>query len=139
MRIAFAVAILGFSWAFASSSVAYTFGSVSSTQNQQHGNSEQRDSEGRKIILGPVGSGHYNNVRIISASVGVSGNTVSVTNSVIEAPVCIQTYGDGVRVTNNTLLCDLCIEFTGGMLTNNTLANNRCSGRGTNRPDVFGW
>jgi hypothetical protein len=33
----------------------------------------------------------------------------------------------------------LCVEFTTRVLLNVVLAHNTCSGRGTNRPDVFKW
>lgn len=108
-------------------------------QQQNRPNDKPRDEMGREIIKGPVGSGYYNNVHIISDSVGIQGYSVMVTNSVIEAPVCIRTGGQGATVSNNVLMCSLCIEFTDRALIKNTLTNNRCSGRGTNRPDVFGW
>lgn len=108
-------------------------------QPSSRSNDESLDSEGRQIIRGTVGSGRYNNVHIISDTVGIEGYSVTVTNSVIEAPVCIRTGGYGALVSNNLLLCDLCIQFTGSSLINNTLTNNRCSGQGTNRPDVMGW
>ena len=100
---------------------------------------QSRDEKGREIIRGPVGNGSYINVHIISDSVGIQGQSVMVVNSIIEAPVCIRAGGQGAIVSNNSLLCNLCIEFTDRVLVNNILANNRCSGKGTNRPDVFGW
>lgn len=93
------------------------------------------DNMGREIIRGPVGGGYYNNVHIISDSVGIEGSSVTVTNSVIEAPVCIRTGGMGASVSGNTLSCRLCIEFTGSLLMDNTLINNSCAGQLTNRPD----
>ncbi len=98
-----------------------------------------QDNKGRKIIRGPVGDGVYNNVHIISNTVGVDGSFVSVTNSVIEAPVCIRISGQNSLVSNNDLICRLCVEFTSGALIGHTLTNNRCDGQGTNRSDVFGW
>jgi hypothetical protein len=98
-----------------------------------------RDAAGRKILRGPVGDGIYQDVRIVSDSVGIAGRVIVVRTVVIEAPVCIRTPGQGVYVADSLLNCSLCIEFTDSVLINNTLMNNRCSGRGTNRPDVFGW
>lgn len=108
-------------------------------QQQGRPNEKPRDKMGKEIIKGPVGSGYYNNVHIISDSVGIQGYSVMVTNSVIEAPVCIRTGGQDVTVSNNILICNLCVEFTDSALINNTLDNNQCLGQGTNRPDVFGW
>jgi hypothetical protein len=100
---------------------------------------EEQDEDGRQIIRGPVYGGYYDNVHIISNSVGVEAASVTVTNSVIEAPICIRVGGVGATVTNNTLTCDRCIVFTSSVLMKNRLVSNRCSGVGTNRPDVFGW
>ena len=108
-------------------------------QEPKQPSGETRDSMGKKMIRGPVGAGHYDNVHIISDSVGVQGLVVTVTNSVIEAPVCIRTGGQDAQIINNILVCNLCIEFTESVLLGNVLMDNRCSGRGTNRPDVFGW
>lgn len=98
-----------------------------------------KDSQGRRLIQGPVGPGTYFNVHIISNSVGVFGDNVKVINSFIEAPVCIRVGGISNQISNNILKCNLCVQFTGDTLIDNTLNNNNCSGRGTNRPDVFGW
>lgn len=96
------------------------------------------DDMGREIIEGPVSGGFYNNVHIISDSVGIdSYSDVTVTNSVIEADICIKTPGRGATIRNNTLKCGVCVEFTGNTIVNNTLINNRCSGRMTNRSDAF--
>lgn len=101
----------------------------------------ERDRDGRRIVRGPVPGGYYDNVRIVSSTVGVIAGRggATITNSVIEAPVCVRAEGFGLTMRNNTLLCNLCVEFTGSVLVQNVLAQNQCSGRGTNRPDVFGW
>jgi hypothetical protein len=92
-----------------------------------------------RYLKGPVGNGVYVNVVIESSTVGVMGDTVTLIDSTVRAPVCVRTGGQGVTIKNNTLDCGLCVEFTSPMLVGNTLIGNRCSGRGTNRPDVFGW
>lgn len=101
------------------------------------------DGTGRKVINGPVGPGFYSNVRIVSGSVGIDApqdfSVVTVVNSVIEAPVCVRTSGYNTVLRNNELRCGLCVEFVGGALIGNELTNNTCTGRGTNRPDIFGW
>lgn len=98
------------------------------------------DEEGRIILKGPVSAGIYNNVHIISNSVGViATGATAIHDSVIDAPVCVEASGIGLLMRNNQLNCDLCINFTGTTLVNNTLESNTCTGRGTNRPDVFGW
>lgn len=92
-----------------------------------------------RYLKGPVGNGVYINVVIESDTVGVLGDTVTLIDSTVRAPVCVRTAGQGVTIRNNTLDCGLCVEFTSPVLIKNTLIGNRCSGRGTNRPDVFGW
>lgn len=111
--------------------------SVAQQQNQR--NEKTLDKMGREIIKGPLGSGSYNNVHIISDSVGIQGELVMITNSVIEAPLCIRTRGLHSLIENNILICNLCIEFTDRVLIGNRVVYNECSGQGTNRPDVFGW
>ncbi|WP_157687076.1 hypothetical protein [Burkholderia lata] len=108
-------------------------------QPQKQSDGKQRDEMGREIIRGPVSGVYFNNVHVISDSVGIRGWSVVVTNSVIEAPVCIRTSGQSSTISNNDLKCDLGIEFTEAALIRNTLTNNRFTGRGTNRPDVLGW
>jgi hypothetical protein len=105
----------------------------------QQASAPGRDASGRQILRGPVGDGIYQDVRIVSDSVGIVGRVIVVRNVVIDAPVCVRTPGHGVFVADSVLNCGLCIEFLDSVLINNTLLNNRCSGRGTNRPDVFGW
>ncbi len=100
---------------------------------------EEYDRAGLKLIRGPVYGGFYDRVHIVSNSVGVNSYTATVTNSVIEAPICISTSGIDSFISNNTLNCNLCIEFTGTIILNNSLTSNNCSGTGTNRPDIFGW
>lgn len=100
----------------------------------------KRDVAGLRIVQGPVGPGFYSKVRIVSSTVGVDAYaTTTIVDSVIEAPVCVRSTGQHLLVRNNVLKCGLCVEFTGGPLIDNTLSNNRCIGRGTNRPEVFGW
>ncbi|HFT8004940.1 TPA: hypothetical protein ACU9T0_005907 [Burkholderia cenocepacia] len=108
-------------------------------QNQKQSDGKLRDEMGREIIRGPVSGVYFNNVHVISDSIGIRGWSVVVTNSVIEAPVCIRTSGQSSTISNNDLKCDLGIEFTEAALIRNTLTNNRFTGRGTNRPDVLGW
>ncbi len=100
---------------------------------------EELDNAGRRIIRGPVYGGYYARVHIISNSVGIDNDSVSVTNSVIEAPICIRTSGIASSISDNILNCNLCVEFTGTIIMNNSLSGNKCSGKGTNRPDIFDW
>jgi hypothetical protein len=101
---------------------------------------DAKDTAGRKILKGPVSGGFYSNVHIISDSVGVLAyGPTTIMNSVIEAPTCVKSGGHGLSLQSNELNCNLCVEFTGSVLIDNQLISNRCSGRGTNRPDVFGW
>lgn len=98
------------------------------------------DSQGRQIVRGPVFGGNHDSVHIVSNSVGIiAGPGTSLTNSVIEAPVCVQSDGNRLHLNSNHFQCDLCVEFTTRVLLNVVLAHNTCSGRGTNRPDVFNW
>lgn len=98
-----------------------------------------RDSQGLEIIIGPVGKGYYENVHIISSTIGVvsSGESIII-NSVIEAPICVRATGINLTIQGSNLYCDLCIEFTGRALINNRFASNKCEGQFSNRPDVFG-
>lgn len=102
----------------------------------------ERDSAGREIIRKTVSTSYLNNVHIIvpnGTGVSAYGNT-TITNSIIEARTCVEFNGmSGLRMQNNELRCGLCIKFNSDMLMDNNLQNNRCSGQGTNRPDVFGW
>lgn len=99
----------------------------------------QIDNLGKKIIKGPVGPGTYINVHIISDSVGIYGDNTKIINSVIEAPICISVNGLENYISQNDLRCNLCVQFRGTSLIDNTMSNNHCAGQGTNRPDVFGW
>lgn len=103
-------------------------------------NGKRYDAGGREIIYGPVSGSYYNNVRIISNSVGIyaRGSTI-IRNSVIEAPICVESSGVGLNLQGNELKCNLCVKFTGSFFMDNTLSSNRCAGKGTNRPDIFGW
>ncbi|WP_124529481.1 hypothetical protein [Burkholderia sp. Bp8991] len=115
-----------------------TYQSATKSQNS-HADDKPRDANGRVIMKGPVGGLNFNNVHVISDTVGVIGRPAIVTNSVIEAPVCIQSSEPGAFIDNNILNCNLCIEFLDRVLINNVLKNNQCAGQGTNRPDVFHW
>jgi hypothetical protein len=105
--------------------------------------SEPRDNMGRKVLNGPLGPGFYTNVRIVSSTIGIDAGSdlsiVTVIDSVIEASVCIRSAGYRTVLRGNELRCGLCVEFVGSSLIGNELTNNICTGRGTNRPDVFGW
>lgn len=92
-----------------------------------------------KVIKGPVGNGTYIRVLIESDSVGLIGDQIVLIESTVRAPVCVRTPGRGVTIKGNNLDCALCVEFTSQVIVGNTLVANRCAGRGTNRPDVFGW
>lgn len=97
-------------------------------------NGIQRDRSGKEIIYGPVPSGFYTNVHIISQSVGVEAyGPTSISDSVIEAPVCVSSSGQWLSMTNNQLYCGLCIEYAPGPVVGNTITNNICSGRWSNR------
>jgi hypothetical protein len=91
------------------------------------------------VLKGPVGNGTYIRVVIESQTVGIMGDQVTLIDSTVRAPVCVRTPGNGVTIKGNTLDCALCVEFTSNVIVGNTLVNNRCAGRGTNRPDIFGW
>lgn len=93
-----------------------------------------RDEQGRKIIKGPVGADFYTNVHIISQNVGVIAyGPTSISNSMIEAPVCVQTSGQWLTLNNNELLCDLCIEYLHGPVIENSIVNNTCAGKFSNQ------
>jgi hypothetical protein len=91
------------------------------------------DSAGRKIIKGPVYGNYYNNVRIISNSVGVVSHSLTLMNSVIEAPVCVRTSGMDLSLIGNDLRCGLCVEFTTDLMMGVVASDNRCSGRFSNQ------
>lgn len=97
-----------------------------------------RDDSGRLIIHGPVYGNYYNNVHIISQSVGVySTSPVYIENSYIQAPVCISAPSQGNRVISSEFNCNLGVEFRDGLLLNNRLIKIRFRGQFTNRPNVF--
>lgn len=78
------------------------------------------------------------NVHIVSNSYGVKAEMdASISNSVIEAPICVITQGLGLKLTSNHLLCDLAIKFTGTALFDNQFIDNIYSGAYTNRSDLF--
>ena len=89
-------------------------------------------------IKGPIFSGYYNYVHIVSKSVGVYAyGPAVITNSIIESPICVVSDGNTLQMHNNILNCKLCIKFEGGVLVNNDLSFNDCAGIFTNRPDIF--
>lgn len=93
------------------------------------------DAIGRQIMRGPLPSGVYSFVHIISDSVGIDGGygPVTVTNSVIEAPICVRTSGIDIAVTNSKLLCQLCIQYTTeGMRMGNVFIDDICAGQWSN-------
>ena len=96
------------------------------------------DVNGRRYILGPVQSGVFERVHIVSKTIGVIGDGSRIFDSVIDAPICISLPGNTNVIDGNLLNCGLCVDFTHPVLTNNQLTNNTCTGRLTNRPDVFG-
>lgn len=99
---------------------------------------EDYDNQGRRIVRGPVQSSNINNLRIVSDSVGIVSNVgVRVSNSVIEAPICMSVPSVGNLITNNVLNCDLGINFGPGPLLNNRLFNNQYRGQLSNRPNRF--
>lgn len=101
----------------------------------------EKDAQGRAIIRGPVNaSGFLKNVHIISNTYGVVAlSPLMITNSLIEAPVCVQFNGaSGLTMSGNTLDCDLGVEFTSDVLMDHALYNNTVRGQMTNKPDVFG-
>ena len=98
------------------------------SQSAKKNDGKEYDNAGRQILRGPQPAGYYNNVHIISNSVGVEGTNLTVSDSVIEAPVCIKTQGMGVTVTGSTLNCGVCVEYTGGFISGNIFMNNNCTG-----------
>lgn len=95
---------------------------------------QKYDGAGRKIIYGPVRERYLSNVHIISDSYGVIAmDGTTITDSVIEAPICVQSSGMGLTLKRNKLNCQLGVEFTGSMLMNNTFISNSYTGRLANR------
>jgi len=109
--------------------------------SKQHQRKKERYSHVKKLreIKGPASAGYYNYVHIVSRSIGVYayGPTI-ISNSVIDAPICVVSDGYFLQMHNNILRCQLCIRFDGRVLMNNHLDYNNCAGAFTNRPDVFG-
>jgi hypothetical protein len=97
----------------------------------------EKDERGKKYVIGPVPGGVYENVHIVSDSVGINGYPITLKNSIVDARICIKSTGRNTLLVGNELNCDLAIEFTGNILMNNTFINNRYRGQFTNRPDVF--
>lgn len=104
--------------ALLSAVVWYCSGALHALENEA-----PRDANGLAIIKGPVASGIYSRVHIVSETVGVFAILpTTITNSVIEAPVCVSTFGRNLTLRGNVLDCALCIEFGDGFLANNTIA-----------------
>ncbi|MEO6598848.1 MAG: hypothetical protein ABIQ16_03185 [Polyangiaceae bacterium] len=92
------------------------------------------DEQGLKLIRGPIeANGVLNRVHIVSDTVGVvhkGYQRLTITNSVISAPICVRTPGSiGLTLTNNTLDCDLGVQFETTMLLDNQFIDNRIRGQ----------
>ena len=96
------------------------------------------DSDGRRYMQGPVPSGLLERVHIFSKTIGVVGDGTRLFDSVIDAPICISMPGNLNVISGNFLNCGLCVDFTHPVVTDTQLINNTCTGRLTNRPDIFG-
>ena len=88
----------------------------------------------KKILKGPLYSGFYTDVLIISNNVGVVANRpITITNSIIIAPTCVSSDGFGLDIIDSRLLCDLCIEFDNpNSISGVSLEGNYCSGHLSN-------
>lgn len=92
------------------------------------------------VLEGPLPSGHYHRVRIQATTVGVyATQPTAITDSVIVAPVCVVSSGRGLTLRGNRLDCEVCVEFTEGVLADLDIRDNEGRCRGSNRPDVLGW
>lgn len=108
--------------------------------NLLHANEAPRDANGREMLQGPIESGHYAHVHIVSKTVGVFAILpTTIIDSEIDAPVCVSTSSRNLTLRGNVLNCALCIEFTDGFLLDIAIEDNVCMGQGTNRPEVLGW
>lgn len=85
-----------------------------------------RDASGRKIVQGPVSGGYWDNVRIVSSSIGVdsSHQSTTVRNSVIDADVCLVVGMAGAEISNTEFNCRVCVVRDSPPL-GNVLMNNR--------------
>lgn len=96
------------------------------------------DEFGKEYKIGPLPGGTYNNVHIVSDSVGIYipySGTVVLTNSIVEAPVGIKASGyRSVDVRYNDFNCDLAIEFTSSSSGNRAIGN-KFAGRFSNDPN----
>jgi hypothetical protein len=102
-------------------------------------NGANAQCQGLQVIQGPIESGFYNNVCIISNSVGVeNADDATINNSIIIAPVCVELNGSGLSMSGDTLHCNLCVKFDSGFISGNSLQGNSCDGQLTNRPNIFG-
>lgn len=87
------------------------------------------DAEGRKIIRGTVAGGYHDRVHIISSGLGVDASTqhTTITNSVIEADVCVLVGAAGSVITNNLMKCGTCVAEASELVFNNQLIGNTCT------------
>jgi len=97
--------------------------------------------DGIKTIFGPINATglHLDNVRIVAydtAAVYSDGGT-TITNSTIEAPVCIQSAGINLHLDRDLLKCHLGVRFTTRYLINNSITNCSYSEQLSNKPDTF--
>lgn len=89
-----------------------------------------RDSAGREIVKGPVRGGYWNNVRIVSSSVGVDSSYQSTTirDSIIDADICLVVGMAGAQIFNTEFNCRVCVIQEGPPLGNQLIGNRlNCS------------
>ncbi len=100
------------------------------------------DNKGRLMMVGPVHlqeGQRLSNVHIVSRGYGVIAEPgARVSDSVIEATICVRPEGIGIALMGNVLYCQLAVEFTGSVLLGNVFLDNRYSGIFSNRPADFG-
>ena len=91
----------------------------------------ERDADGRVILRGTQYGSSYFNVHIIADGIGVvnqSGNLM-ISNSVVEARVCVLSNGIGLVLRNNILKCGVCVEYSSGLIIGNEIVGNVCHGQ----------